>query len=208
MGKWIDLTMLLDDLYKPYPGDETFKIASEKAYDLDGYSLKRIDSNMHVGTHIDAPMHMLDSDLGIETIDINQVIGKAIVIKPTIDFAIIDTKSIAKLYEPGYKILVLNLDHAKHQNTDKYYDLPMFDPKFFDFLKDNKIEVVALDLPTVQYYFGETLQMHKDLLGENILIIENLTNLDKLSKHIDFIGLPLKIKGLDGSMIRCVAKNK
>ena len=200
--------MLLDESYLSYPGDEPIKIESEKSFDEAKYNMKRLNTNMHVGTHIDAPMHMLDSDLGIESIDINQVVGKAIVIKPEIYYDIIDTASIAKQYEPGYKILVLNLGHAQYQNTDKYFDLPMFDAKFLNFLLDNEINLVAVDLPTVQYYFGEPLEMHKNLLSNNILIVENLTNLGKLKKYIDFIGLPLKVKGLDGSMIRCIAKNR
>ena len=65
-----------------------------------------------------------------------------------------------------------------------------------------------MDMPSPKYENEVLMQMHKDLLSEDILIVENLTNLDKLNKHIDFLALPLKIKGLDGSLTRCIAKNR
>jgi len=48
--------------------------------------------------------------------------------------------------------------------------------------------------------------VHKILLSENIPIIEGLINLDKvLGKRFQFIALPLKISGVDGSPIRAIA---
>jgi arylformamidase len=48
--------------------------------------------------------------------------------------------------------------------------------------------------------------VHKILLHSHIPIIEGLTNLDKLvGKKFQFIGLPLKIEGIDGAPVRALA---
>jgi arylformamidase len=48
--------------------------------------------------------------------------------------------------------------------------------------------------------------VHKILLGNRIPIIEGLTNLDKLlGVKFQFIGLPLKIDGIDGAPVRAIA---
>jgi arylformamidase len=48
--------------------------------------------------------------------------------------------------------------------------------------------------------------VHKILLDHHIPIIEGLTNLDKLlGKKFQFIGLPLKIEGIDGAPVRALA---
>jgi len=48
--------------------------------------------------------------------------------------------------------------------------------------------------------------VHKILLRRHIPIIEGLTNLDKLvGKKFQFIGLPLKIDGIDGAPVRALA---
>ncbi|XMB71985.1 cyclase family protein [Mycoplasmatota bacterium WC30] len=208
MEKWIDLTVLIDEFYKAYPGDIPLSLETEKSVIKDGYNLNRININMHVGTHLDAKKHMFDVSDGIEAIDINKLIGSGIVIKPRIKDHIINTEDIIDQYDGTTKILLLNLGFAKKFNTDEYYSPPKFRKDFLDFVLANNIEVIGFDIPSPEYESGNQLDLHRDLLGENIIIIENLCNLDKLSKDFQFIGLPLKIKGLDGSMIRCVAKNK
>ncbi len=208
MKKWIDLTVLIDEYYKGYPGDIPFNVEKEKTISKDEYNLNRININMHVGTHLDAKKHMYDVPEGIEAIDINKMIGKGIVIKPKITDGVINTSDIISQYSGDAKILLLNLDFAKKFNSEAYYSPPRFTKDFFNFLIKKNIEVVGFDIPSPEYSSGDLLNMHRDLLGENITIIENLCNLDKLSKEITFIGLPLKIKGFDGSMLRCVAKNE
>ncbi|XFA99677.1 cyclase family protein [Candidatus Izemoplasma sp. B36] len=207
MNKWIDLTLLVDDSLWTFPGDTPLVKVNEKTVRENGYNLKRIDTNMHIGTHLDMPKHVYDIDEGVETIDINKLIDKAIVIRPKIVDNIIDTKDIIKHYVKDYKIVILDLNWSQYINSEKYYKHPKFDREILQFLLDNKVEVLGMDLPSIAYNNETFLDMHKDVLKENIIIIENLTNLKKLNKFVDFIALPLKIKGLDGSLIRCVAKN-
>lgn len=49
------------------------------------------------------------------------------------------------------------------------------------------------------------LKVEKLLLEHNIISYENLTNTDKLPDQFMFYGLPLKIKGGDGSPVRAIA---
>jgi kynurenine formamidase len=47
---------------------------------------------------------------------------------------------------------------------------------------------------------------HKVLLGAEVVLVEYLTNLHSLSaREVELIVLPLKLKGCDGSPVRCVA---
>jgi kynurenine formamidase len=162
---------------------------------------------MHVGTHLDVKKHLFDSLDGIESLDVNKFIGKATVLKPIIENGIIHTTDIIQQYQKKHNILLLNCDFSKNYNTLEYFTPPKFERDIIPFLIKNNIEIIGFDLPSPEYIDGDFLDMHRDLLGHNILIIENLTNLDLLKKECDFIGLPLKIKGFDGSMLRCVAKN-
>lgn len=207
MKKWIDLTLLIDESLKTYPGDLPLRITPEKTVKENGYNMLRIDTNMHVGTHLDMPKHVYDIAEGIEALDINELIGKAIIIRPVVINNIINTKDIIKKYNEEYKILILDLDWTKHINTEKYYEQPKFDRDIVNFLVDKNIKVIGFDLPTIAFDNEKFLDMHKQVLNDKIVVIENLTNLKKLDKYVDFIALPLKIKGLDGSLIRCVARN-
>jgi kynurenine formamidase len=65
------------------------------------------------------------------------------------------------------------------------------------------VDLVGVDTPSVDHPPYAT---HFILLGANLLIVENLTNLDRIQRdHFHFTALPLKITGRDGSPVRVVA---
>ena len=207
MNKWIDLTILIDEFILPFPGDEKPRFEVVKTLERDGYNMKKITTGMHMGTHIDAKSHVTDSPLGIDTIPINKLIGKAVVLKPEIIDNIIQTQSIDESKLQDVTILILNLNHSYKLNTEAYYNYPKFQKDFVNILIRNNISVIAMDIPSPEYYKGDFLTMHKHLIENDITIIENLTNLNQLETFVEFIALPLKIKNMDGSMARCVARN-
>ena len=59
-----------------------------------------------------------------------------------------------------------------------------------------------MDTPTPSYDWYE---VHHVLLGEEIVIVEALANLDQAPDEFTFMGFPLNFKGRDGSPIRAVA---
>jgi len=207
MKKYIDLTVMLDENYLPYPGDESIKFRQVKSIISDGYNLTRIETGMHIGTHIDARKHIIKDGEGIEVVNLDELIGKARVIRPAIIDNLISTKDIAAKISGDEQILLLDLLHANKLNSDEYYNQPKFQRDIMQVLIRYNIKVIGFDIPSPEYLDGDFLDMHKDLMKSNILIIENLTNLNLLSDVVDFIGLPLKIKGMDGSLMRCVGRN-
>ncbi len=211
MEKWIDLSIEIDENYLVYPGDSQVEIEQIKTIAKDRFNMKTVNINMHVGTHMDFKSHMLETEERSEDFPISKMIGKANVVRPRVIDNVCLTKDIITAYEQaGYKskILLVDLGHAKLVNQEEYYNQPKFEQSLFPFLVKNGIDVFGCDSPTVVYHDSkDMLEMHHDLLGSNITIVENLTNLDKLTEVVDFIALPLKIKGMDGSLLRAVAKN-
>ncbi len=207
MEKWIDISIMIDESYIEYPGDDPIEVETIRTIEKDDFNMKKIHTSMHNGTHVDALSHVLKGTGGIESLDFNRFIGKALVVRPTVVDGIVSTGSIIKEYEAGFDILILDFEHGKKLGKEEYYDFPKFTHDILDFLLKNKIGVLAINIPSPFYVDGHFMDMHRDLLGNDIYIVENLTNLDKLEKYVEFIGLPLSWKGLDGSLIRAVAKN-
>lgn len=95
----------------------------------------------------------------------------------------------------------------------EYYYEPVYFEKYSvmpeeiaDYLVERKIKMIGVDAGSVDNTDG--FPIHKILLGGNVLIIENLTNLDKLTgKELKVYALPIKLD-IDGAPARVIAEVK
>lgn len=207
LKEWIDLSLDINQDTLAYPGDPKAKIAWLKTLNKDGFNVSQLEINMHLGTHIDFKKHVLNED---DDLSLEKFIGKANVIHLQALDGIIQTKDIEDVFDQFIdkeEILLISTGHSVNFGLKKYYSQPRFEKSFFDFLIKNKIKLLGADLPSFEYVNDGFLSMHKDLLSHDIYLVENLSNLSKLSKHVYFIALPLPIKGIEASLIRAIAKN-
>jgi kynurenine formamidase len=69
------------------------------------------------------------------------------------------------------------------------------------------IDCITVDLPTPLRQQGFDFPVHKTLLGNGVLIAENVTNLGAIvGKKTRILALPLRIKGSDAGHARIVAE--
>ena len=86
-----------------------------------------------------------------------------------------------------------------------FYDYPVLTDECAEYLVSQNVEMVGLDSPSVD---KSPYNIHKILLSNDILIIENLINLAQLiDKDFEIIALPLKIDA-HGAPARVIAKIK
>ncbi|QIQ20795.1 cyclase family protein [Zophobihabitans entericus] len=74
-----------------------------------------------------------------------------------------------------------------------------------EYLRDKDIKAVGTDAIAIDATEHGDHPAHYTLLGANIAIIENLTNLKQLTQPFIFLAFPLKIKQGSVSPIRAVA---
>jgi len=90
----------------------------------------------------------------------------------------------------------------KFGEEEYFYNHPVFEEDLINFLVKQKVKLIGID------WFSpdkEPYPFHKILLENNILILENLTNLKTLIGHdFEIFAFPLKIKA-DSSIVRAVA---
>jgi len=69
------------------------------------------------------------------------------------------------------------------------------------------IDCITVDLPTPLRPKGFDFPVHRTLLGNNVLIAENVTNLASVvGKRTRIMALPLRVKGSDAGHARIVAE--
>jgi kynurenine formamidase len=91
--------------------------------------------------------------------------------------------------------------------SDYYFtDNPGLSESATKYLISKEINLVGIDSPSIDLGKDKTFSVHKILAKNNILIVENLSNLNKISsKQFDFVILPLKLKDATGSPVRAIA---
>ncbi len=205
--KYIDLSHKLNKDTQVYPGDPKFVIEKLSKAD-DDYFLSNINGSPHTGTHIDAPYHYIKNGKKVGDLDINTLIGKATILKTkreifndSINIKDIDIKN------PIEKIVILKTEWYKHWGNDYYFTKnPYISNELADMLIENKVKGVAIDTCSVDK-IGEA-KIHKLFLKNDIWIVENLTNLNKLSKNNYYsYFIPMNIDA-EASYIRAFVKDK
>lgn len=201
--KYIDLSHKMTDEMDVYPDDPEFKL-KEITKNEDDYSLFKISGGLHTGTHIDAPYHYISNGKMVSDLDINDLVGKASIIKIKNDVNIIN-KCIKiddfEMIKPFEKIVILNTGWYKYWGEDTYFnENPYISEELAKLLIENEISGVAIDTCSVDK-MGQN-HIHKMFLKNDIWIVENLTNMDKLieNKYYTYF-IPLNIAG-EASYIR------
>ena len=209
--KIIDLTHTMSREMPVYPGTERPKFDPANTYEKDGFKETRISMFSHTGTHMDPPAHLFPVRTTLDAFDASQFVGRACVIDCTdlVEGGRITMAHISRNRENADKaeFILFRTGWDRYWGNEEYFgDYPYIDEEVAEYLMQGK-KGVGLDVIGLDPIADENLTLHKKLLWENeIVIIENLTNLDQLGNGLfTFCALPLKYENADGSPIRAIA---
>lgn len=201
----IDLTHTFTEDMPVYPGDPKSKLEQVAHIEKDTYNDHKVTTVMHVGTHMDAPFHMIKNGRKIDEIEPDRFIGPGVLIdargNQKIDGQLLEDKQIKK----GSIILVFTGFGDKYRSQNYFKNYPFFTNDFAKRLVELDVSIVGMDM------LGPDLDApwatHKILLGKEITIVENLTNLDQLLgiEKFEVIALPAKFKA-DAAPVRVIAR--
>lgn len=170
----------------------------------DGWRGTKVIFDSHCGTHLDAPSHFVFGGASIEEIGLDRLIGSCQLVDiPFRGYDVaIDVDALPTLTE---SVVVIRTGWSERITSDQqgYYSHHAFlTPTAARHLVDAGVRLVGIDCPSVDLASSEA---HHILLGNDVLIVENLTNLASLPALFDIIILPLPLVGGDGCPVRAVA---
>lgn len=202
--KLIDLTHTLHCNIAVFPGDGPVQLDQVKTLEHDGYNNFRLSAEMHVGTHIDGPMHRLPDGKMISQLPLGSFAGKGVLIDVRGEMQVEFREIYRTIIQPESIVLFYaGLDH--HFGEPEYFSTyPDITEELTRFLVVQKVKIVGLDWASPDHY---PYPIHDLLLKNNIMILENLTNLGQLLNETNFevFAFPLKIE-TDSSFVRVVAR--
>jgi kynurenine formamidase len=199
----IDLSQAIVNRMQVNPGDEPPMLYQTHLLDFDGYTNFHLTIGMHAGTHIDGPWHMVANKQLLCDIPIEKFVGKCCVIEIS-NSKVFDDCNLVKEKAAGFDIVLFYTGYGAYFGTPQYLkDYPLISENVAKTLVEINVKMIGIDTLSPDIF---PYPIHKILLGNGILIAENLTNLHLLlpCKDITLIGLPLKI-ATDSSPARIVA---
>lgn len=204
-----DLTHTIHKDMTVYPGDEKPEIESVFTIITHGVAEKKITLLTHTGTHMDAPAHMIDGGKTLDAFKPEDFIGDALVIDVTHLSERIGFEDVLP-YGPwlqDVKYVFFKTGWSEHWGTDAYLKgFPVLTKKAANWLCEQRIRAVGIDALSIDCVEDDEYPVHRILLGCEMLIIENLTNLEALPERAFKVAcLPVKIEGADGAPARVMA---
>ncbi|MDX1766013.1 MAG: cyclase family protein [Candidatus Saccharimonadales bacterium] len=196
----IDLSVPINSKTPVYPGDPNIEIQPTGQLKRDGFNDHRVSIGTHAGTHIDAPIHMIEGGKALSDYDIDKYVGDGILIDARPGF----NEQIKQVeIAPGDIVLILT-GWSKRFDEPKYFK--EFEPipdDWSDLLIQKQVSMVGMDMGSPD---KPPFKIHKKLLKNDILIIENLSNLEALvGKKFRVIALPIKLE-IDAAPARVIAE--
>jgi kynurenine formamidase len=211
--KLVDLTLTISKSIPTFPGSPNPQFILWSTLKEDGYNLELLFFSSHTGTHLDAPYHFVKNGAKIHQIPLDRLLGSCILIKIKKGKNQAITKNDIISFErkngniPKYSSIIFHTEWQKHLDSNSYFiNNPGLSESAARYLVSKEINLVGIDSPSIDLGSDQTFSVHKILAKNNVLIVENLSNLNKISsKQFKFVILPLKLQDATGSPVRAIA---
>ncbi len=214
--KYVDLSRILEPGVGEPGGHPKTRIEEFQNHAEHGRSNSCLSYSIHCGTHVDTPFHFYENGKKVDEMDIDRFHGKGVLVnlEKKVEAAkaitleqIFSESNLAKMGvdELSDTVVLINTGWGKNFGNEKYYsENPYLSNEAAQWFADNKIKAVGLDFPPDK---KQGADVHNILLGAEVLIIENLTNMELLrDSNFRLMFFPIKLKGQGGGPARVVAE--
>lgn len=205
--KVYDISVRLGDESIDYPGDTPY---SRKLIETIGntgtYELSTLTMSAHSGTHLDAPSHFIPGGKSLDQYEAREFILPARVVEIK-DKQTIRPAELRDLEVEVGEALLFKTDNSLGGRSRSGEFHPRFvylSPEAAALCVEKKVKLIGLDYITVERYGESGFPVHRQLLGNGVLILEGIDLQDVPAGTYTLICLPLKIKAGEASPVRAI----
>ncbi len=204
----IDISVPVEEGKMPiYPGNPGLSMRFHKSFDAgDDVCLTEVLFGVHAGTHVDAPMHYLHDAGGIETLNLETLMGPTRVIAVENHECITAEELATKNLEGAKRFLIKTRNSDEQWWTKPYHpDYCHMTPEAGQLLYDHGMELLGVD------YLGvdapdPNVPVHMLLMPLGVVLLEGLNLANTPEGDYELIALPALFTGRDGAPARAVLR--
>jgi len=164
-------------------------------------NVSRFSMGVHSGTYMDAPLHFIDDGRDIDSIDITRFFGRALVVDAPSDRIgeeLLETYDLSRVQAVFFRTRASKRDEM----TPFWDEYPAITAGCAEYLIQRGIVMVGTDYFSVELCRDNRYPVHKAFLSHGVAIVENLNLKEAEPGEYEYICLPLRITGSDGSPVR------
>lgn len=182
-------------------------------YDGCSCQIDQISFVSSTGTYMDAPAHFFPGMKKIGDYPLDRLIMEAVVLDcragaradGPIDLQLI-TELIGRVFCEG-RALLLETGWSDYWGSQEYFSHPFLNEEAVNFIIEQKPLLVGIDTLVIDDRRDKKRPAHCGFLGNEILIVENLTNLSLIrNKDVEAYFIPLNIEGVVSMPVRAFAR--
>ena len=173
----------------------------------DVVTVSRYDAGVHTGTHLDAPVHFVAGGSGTDTLDLNVLVGPALVIHlPDSVDRITAAVLVEQAIPAGTERILFRTRNSVYwaaNDTTFHPDFVAVHADAAQWLVDHHVRLVGVDYLSVAP-FDDGVPTHTILLKAGVIPVEGL-NLTGIEPGLyDLVCLPVKLRNCDGAPARAI----
>jgi len=198
---YIDLSVKLGESTPVYPGDPAVRVEPAGVMERDGYSDHLLSVGTHAGTHIDAPAHQIAGGKTLGDYSVDRFFGSGVYVDVRAGYDLAAIKAL-EIAAGDMVLLHTGMDRRFHEPA-YFEDFTPVPEEVAEYLVKCGVSLVGMDMCGPD---KPPFPVHKILLGGDVLIAENLTNIGQLAGTLfDVYALPIRLN-VDGAPARIVAQ--
>ncbi len=173
------------------------------------FEITEMSFQTSIGTYIDSPYHRYQDGRDISEIRIDEVIlpGLALDVRGRSAFEAVCKDAIDDSLDLRGKAILFNFGWDHYWGEEQYYSYPYLAKETVELLIERGAKLVGVDTINIDDTRDLTRPAHSLLLRNDILIVENLTNLEQMhGKQFRFFAVPIRAKKVAAMPIRAVAE--
>ncbi|MBN2556668.1 MAG: cyclase family protein [Anaerolineales bacterium] len=169
-------------------------------------NLSRLACSVHVGTHVDAPLHFVADGASIDEISFRTLVGRAYVVDlPDVDRIDADVLEAAGIPTRTRRVLFRTRNSAMWTDSQHAFqkDYVALDVSGAEWLVRRGVQLVGVDYLSVAP-FKDGSEVHRILLEREIVVVEGLDLREVTKGRYTLYCLPLRLIGSDGAPARVI----
>lgn len=205
----IDITQPIARKTACYPGDTPFDYSLKSSFSDNGtYNVTAFEMSPHIGTHVDAPAHVLEN---MEASNLAGNMPLAPFIGPcyVLDLSPCNTEIRVKDVEEKLSKMAIPSRILLRTCKESHYDVfneqsAYLSLEIIEFFHQHGVQLIGMDTPSVDAIDAKELKAHHALISHQIVWLENLDLSAAKEGHYFLSALPVKFMELEAAPVRAV----